>query len=159
VLAGAVTNAVVGQTNPEKAAAEAAPQLGTITPYLGVPVTEMELTGVPADEATHLLGATQLKLGDPLSRQGLHDAMQSLFATGRFADIQAEAERSTAGVRLRFLTVPNYFVGQVTADGVTGSPSPNQLVTASRLQLGELYTQEKLDKAQTNLQRVLEENG
>jgi len=135
------------------------PQLGTITPYLGVPITEIEVPGVPAEEAAHLLAATPLKLGEPLTRQALHDAMQAMFATGRFADIQAEAERGTAGVRLRFLTVPNYFIGQIMAEGVSGSPSPNQLATASRLQLGELYSQDKLERALANLQRVLEENG
>ena len=133
--------------------------VGTIATYLGVPVTEIELPGVPNDEAAHLLATTPLKLGEPLTRSALHDAMQALFATGRFADIQAEAERSTAGVLLRFVTVPNYFIGQITADGVSSSPSANQLVTSSRLQLGELYTQDKLDKALANMQRVLEENG
>ena len=139
--------------------AETPSQSGTIADYLGVPVTEIELPGIPAEDAAHLLTATPLKLGEALTRPALHDAMQSLFATGRFADIQAEAERSTAGVRLRFLTVPNFFIGQVTADGVSSSPSSNQLVTSSRLQLGELYSQDKLDQALANLQRVLEENG
>ena len=146
-------------TPPTQPGAEPPPQLGTITPYLGVPVTEIELPGVPPEETEHLLAATPLKLGEPLTRQALHDAMQVLFSTGRFADIQADAERTTAGVRLRFLTVPNYFIGQVTADGVSGSPSPNQLVTATRLELGQLYTQEKLDQAVMNMQRVLEDNG
>lgn len=144
---------------PALPATEAPSQLGTITDYLGVPVTEIELPGVPAEDAAHLLTATPLKLGEPLTRPALRDAMHSLFATGRFADIRAEAERSAAGVRLRFLTVPNYFIGHVTADGVSSSPSSNQLVTSSRLQLGELYSQDKLDQALANLQRVLEENG
>jgi outer membrane protein assembly complex protein YaeT len=155
----ACVSLTVGQSPPVQRAAEQPSQLGTISPYLGVPVTEIELPGVPAKEAAPLLEATQLKLGEPLTRQGLHDAMQSLFATGRFADIRAEAERSTAGVRLRFLTVPNYFIGQITVDGVTSSPSPTQLVTATRLELGELYSQDKLDKTLATLRRVLEENG
>jgi outer membrane protein insertion porin family len=140
-------------------ATESPSAIGTINLYIGVPVTEIELPGVPAEESAHLLSSTPLKLGDPLTRAALHDAMQALFATGRFADIQAEAERSTAGVRLRFLTVSNFFIGQVTVDGVSASPSPTQLVTSSRLQLGELYAQEKLDRALANIQRVLEENG
>ncbi|MFY9559235.1 MAG: POTRA domain-containing protein [Terriglobales bacterium] len=144
---------------PTQAPAETPSPLGTISPYLGVPVTEIDLPGIPAEEAAHLLAATPLKLGEPLTRQALHDAMQSLFATGRFADIQAEAERTSAGVRLRFLTVPNYFIGQITVEGVSTSPSPNQLVTASRLQPGEFYSQEKLDHALANMQHVLEENG
>jgi outer membrane protein insertion porin family len=148
-----------GPPPPAQQAAEPPSQLGTIAPYVGMPITEIELPGVPAEEAAHLLSATPLKLGEPLTRQELHDAMQLMFATGRFADIQAEAERSTAGVRLRFLTVPNYFIGQITAEGVSGSPSTNQLVSGSRLQLGELYSQDKLERAQANLQRIIDENG
>jgi outer membrane protein insertion porin family len=86
--------------------------------------------------------------------------MQALFATGRFADIQAEADRTeTTGVRLRFLTVANFFVGMVTIEGVSNNPSVNQLASATRLQLGELYTHEKLDRALAGIQRVMEENG
>jgi len=134
--------------------------IGAITPYLGLAIDEVEFPGVAADESAGLLTATQLKIGTPLTRDALHDAMQALFATGRFADIQAEAERAaTTGVRLRFLTLPNYFVGQVIVEGVLINPSPNQLATATRLQLGELYSPEKLDRALSGMQRVLEENG
>jgi outer membrane protein insertion porin family len=148
-----------GALPPAQQAPQTPSQLGTIAPYLGAPIEEIELPGVPAEEVAHLLAATPLKAGEPLSRQALHDAMQSLFATGRFADIQAEADRTSTGVRLRFLTVPNYFVGQITVEGVSSNPSPNQLITASRLQLGELYTAEKLDRAVAGLERVLEDNG
>jgi len=159
IVAASGSGWAAGPLPPAQQAEEAPSQFGTIAPYLGVPVTEIDLPGVPEEEATHLLSATPLKLGEPLTREALHDTMQSLFATGRFADIQAEAERTTAGVRLRFLTVPNYFIGQITVLGVSASPSPNQLATASRLQLGELYSQDQLDRALANLQRVLEENG
>jgi outer membrane protein insertion porin family len=130
-----------------------------ISAYLGVPVSDIELPGVEAEEAARMLAATPVKAGEPLTRQALHDAIQALFATGRFADIQAEAERTSTGVKLRFLTVPNYFVGQVTVEGVTTNPSPNQLATATRLQLGELYTQDKKDRALAGINRVLADNG
>jgi len=140
-------------------AEEAQTRPDAITSYLGLPVSEIELPGVEAEEAARMLTATPLKAGEPLTRQALHDAIQALFATGRFSDIQAEAERTTSGVKLRFLTVPNYFVGQVTVEGVSTNPSPNQLVAASRLQLGELYTKEKLSRALAGIERVLEDNG
>ena len=118
------------------------------------------MPGVPPEEAASLLAATPLKIGEPLTREALHDAMQALFATGRFSDIQAEADRTeTAGVRLRFLTIANFFVGMVTIEGVSMNPSANQLASATRLQLGELYSREKLDRALAGIQRVLEENG
>ena len=136
------------------------PQFGTIHPYLGLAIDQIELPGVPPEDAASLLAATPLKIGEPLTREALHDAMQALFATGRFADIQAEADRTdTAGVRLRFLTTANFFVGMLTIEGVTTNPSPNQLASATRLQLGELYAREKIDRALAGIQRVLEENG
>ena len=144
----------------EQPPVEPAAKVGAITPYLGLAVDEIEFPHVAGDETAALQTATQLKIGDPLSREALHTAMQALFATGRFADIQAEVERTlTAGVRLRFLTVPNYFVGLLNLDGASTNPSANQLITATRLQLGELYTADKLDRALSGIQRVLEENG
>lgn len=139
---------------------ESASQFGAITPYLGLAIDEIDLPGVPQEEATALLAQTPLKVGDPLTRDNLRDAIKALFATGRFSDIQAEVNRAaTAGIRLRFITLANYFVGIVTVEGVTLNPSPNQLVSASRLQLGELYTKEKLEAALTGIQRILGENG
>jgi outer membrane protein insertion porin family len=133
---------------------------GTINPYLGLTIDQVELPGIPPDEAAALLTSTSLKIGEPLTRENLHDAMQALFATGRFSDIQAEADRTeTAGVRLRFLTVTNFFVGMITIQGVSNNPSQNQVASSTRLQLGELYSKEKLDRALSGIQRVMEENG
>src|SRR6202043_1767792 len=135
-------------------------KFGTITPYLGLAIDQIELPGVPPEEAAILLAATPLKIGEPLTREALHDAMQALFATGRFADIQAEADRTeTAGVSVRFLTTANFFVGMLTIEGVSANPSANQLTSATRLQLGELYAREKIDRALAGVQRVLEKNG
>ena len=145
---------------PLASPAQSGANFGTITPYLGLTIDQIELPGVPPEEAVALLAATPLKVGEPLTRDNLHDAMQALFATGRFADIQAEADRTeTAGVRLRFLTIANFFVGMLTIDGVSNNPSANQLASATRLQLGELYAPEKLDRARVGIQRVMEENG
>src|SRR5258708_14009647 len=101
---------------------------GTIAPYLGLTIDQIKIPGVPPDEAASLLAATPLKTGEPLTREALHGAMQALFATGRFSDIQAEADRTdTAGVRLRFLTTANFFVGMVAIEAVATNPSPNHL--------------------------------
>ena len=156
-------SALAGQQpaeSPSQSGVQSPASFGTITPYLGLPIDKIELPGVPPEEEAALLAATPLKIGEPLTRESLHDAMQALFATGRFADIQAEANRTdTAGVRLRFLTVANFFVGVLTIEGVSSNPSPTQLSSATRLQLGELYSQEKLDRALAGIQRVMEENG
>ena len=150
----------IPQATAQQPGAEPPSNFGAITPYLGLAIDEIVFPQAATDESASLLAATQLKIGEPLTRDALHDAMRALFATGRFADIQAVAERTeTAGVRLRFLTDPNYFVGQVIVDGVSTNPTPNQLATATRLQLGELYSRDKLQHALSGMQRVLEENG
>jgi outer membrane protein insertion porin family len=144
-------------TKPEAKDSES---FGSISPYIGLTIDQIELPGVAPEEATALLASIPVKVGQALTRDTLHDAMQALFATGRFSDIQAEADRiETTGVRLRFLTVANFFVGLVTVEGVSNNPSPNQLASATRLQLGELYSKEKLDRALAGIQRVMEENG
>ncbi len=150
----------VGKQQSPESPAQSETKFGTIAPYLGLPLDQIELPGVPPEEAAALLAATPLKIGEPLTRETLHDAMQALFATGRFSDIRAEADRTeTAGVRLRFLTVANFFIGMVTIDGVSNNPSANQVASATRLQLGELYAGEKTDRALAGVQRAMEENG
>jgi len=145
---------------PLESPSQAGANFGTITPYLGLAIDQIELPDVPPEEAATLLATTPLKVGEPLTREALHDTMQALFATGRFSDIQAEADRTdTGGVRLRFLTTTNFFVGMVLIRGVSTNPSANQLASATRLQLGELYAPEKIDRALTGIQRVMEENG
>jgi outer membrane protein insertion porin family len=150
---------VSGAQQSGQPAAEPQSQLGAINSYLGLTIDEIEFPGLSPEDSAALKVTSQLKIGEPLTREVMHNAMQALFATERFADIQAEADHTGTGVRLRFLTTANYFVGQINVEGLTNNPSPNQLVTAARLQLGELYTAEKLDRALSGIQRVLEENG
>jgi len=148
------------QATAAQPGAPAENKFGTIASYIGLTIDEIELPGVAPEDANALLGALPLKIGNPLTRDGLHDAIQALFASGRFSDIQAEVDRTeTTGIRIRFLTAANFFVGMVLMEGVSNNPSANQLASATRLQLGELYSQEKLDRALAGIQRVMEENG
>jgi outer membrane protein assembly complex protein YaeT len=159
MVALAALGAVASPQQTGQAAPEPEFKLGAITPYLGLLIDGVEFPGLSSEEGARLQAITQLKNGDPLTREALHEAMLALFATGRFADIQAEAEHTGIGVLIRFLTSANYFVGQLNSEGVNINPSANQLATATRLQLGELYTPDKLDRALAGITRVLEENG
>ncbi len=85
--------------------------------------------------------------------------MRILFATGRFSDLKAECERSSGEkVTLSFPNTPKYFIGLVRADGAPGRPTESQIVNASKLQLGEPFTAEKISRAVENIKRLLEEN-
>jgi outer membrane protein insertion porin family len=135
------------------------PALGVISTYLGLPVREIHFQGVPLREQDHLRELIPQKVGHPLDRDLLRDSVKILFDTGLFADIRAEAGKSDDQVVLTFSTVGNYFVGSVTVEGDPGRPSANQLVSATKLQLGEIFAPEKLERANKNIQQVMSDNG
>lgn len=100
------------------------------------------------------------KVGEPLDRELIRESIHKLHATGRFADIRAEAERTSDGkVILSFFTRPNYFVGGVDVEGVPNRPTAGQVVNASKFQLGELFTPDQVDRALTNIKQLMQENG
>ena len=133
-----------------------------ITPgaqYEGKTVEAVQLPGVGDRDREHLLDLLPQKAGNPLERDGVRDSIRALYATGRFADIQAEVTPSGGGVVLTFVTLANFFVGAVQVEGAPSRPTATQIVNASKLQLGELYTQEKLNRAVDNIRQIMKENG
>jgi outer membrane protein insertion porin family len=141
-------------------AAQSQPSAGAdISAYEGKMVQAIHLPGVPENDIQHLLQLLPQKVGEPLDRNQVRDSMRALYATGRFADIQAEAVPSGDGVALTFTTSQNYFVGGVTVEGAPARPNENQIVNAAKFQLGELYNQEKLNRALENVRQLMQENG
>jgi outer membrane protein insertion porin family len=133
---------------------------GEIVSYEGLAVQKIDFPDVPADESGHLLGLIPQRVGETFHREMVRQSIQALYATARFADIQAEAERTADGqVMLLFHTRPNFFVGEIFVDGAPNPPAANQVVNASKLQLGELFTQEKLDRGLSNIKQLMEQNG
>jgi outer membrane protein insertion porin family len=131
--------------------------LATMAAYAGRTVQSIELPGVP--DSDHLLQILPQKAGQPLDRDQVRESIRVLFATGRFADIQAEAKPSGAGVRLTFATSLNFFVGAIDVEGAPAHPNTNQVANATKLQLGELHTQDKLEHALRNVRQLMQENG
>ncbi|HEY3972600.1 MAG TPA: POTRA domain-containing protein [Candidatus Sulfotelmatobacter sp.] len=127
--------------------------------YEGKIVQSIEIPGVAEPDREHILKLVPQKAGAPLDRGHIRDSIRVLYGTGRFADIQAEIAPSGNGVRLTFATSPNFFIGAVNVEGAPTRPTPNQIVNASKLQLGELYTQEKLDRALENIRQLMQEGG
>ena len=138
----------------------APPALGAMSGYEGLIVQEIAFPDLPLASTTRLLDLIPQKVGTPLERAGVRESIRALYATGRFADIQAEAERTSAGrAELRFRVRANFFVGEIFVTGEPNPPAANQVVNASKLQLGELFTQEKIDTALTSIKQLMEQNG
>src|SRR6266478_5023458 len=87
-------------------------------------------------------------------------AIDRLYATGTYADIQVDAEFSKDDVILRFITQNNWFIGRVSVAGqIKEPPNAGQLENASRLELGELQTEEKMRQAVNGVQQLFQSNG
>ena len=148
------------QTEAPAPAQPPASPLGPASTYLGLPVHEIRFTGVAEREKDHLRQLLPQKVGEPLNRDHVRDSLNILFNTGLFADIQVEADKTSDGqVILTFSLVSNYFIGAVSVEGEHGRPSANQIISATKLQLGEVYSPEKLDRARKNILQLMSDNG
>src|SRR5580698_1064958 len=127
--------------------------------YEGKIVQAIQIPGVAEGDREHMLQLLPQKTGEPLDREHVRDSIRALYATGRFADIQAEVAPSGEGVNLAFTTSANFFVGAVDVEGAPTRPSSNQIVNASKFELGERYTQEKRDRALENIRQLMQEGG
>jgi outer membrane protein insertion porin family len=142
--------------------ASSGPQQTSSSPsmaYEGKTIRAIEIPGIADRDRTHLLTLIPVKIEAPLKRDEVRNSIKTLFATGRFADIQAEVSPSGDGVVLSFVTSPNFFVGAIDVDGAPNRPNSNQVVNASKFQLGETYSQEKLGRAIENVRQIMQENG
>ena len=135
------------------------PSQAGISGYEGKVVQSIEIPGAAERDREHILQLLPQKVGEPLDRGRVRESIRTLYATGRFADIQAVVAPSGEGVTLAFTTTANFFVGAVEVEGAPARPTSNQIVNSSKLQLGELYTQEKLDRALENVRQLMQENG
>ncbi|MBV9183895.1 MAG: hypothetical protein JO356_21530, partial [Acidobacteria bacterium] len=116
--------------------------------------------GLSSADQQMLSRLSGLHPGETLEREKLQEAERALFATGRFRLFEVDCEPSAQGqVVLTFPSSPNYFVGAITVEGAPSRPTQSQLVNASKLQLGELLTTEKMETAQENIRRLMRENG
>jgi outer membrane protein assembly complex protein YaeT len=135
------------------------PSAATSVQYEGKTVERVELPGVSERDRDHLLQMIAQKAASPLGREHVRESIRALYATGRFADIQAEVAPVGDGVVLTFVTSANFFVGAVKVEGAPSRPTANQIVNASKLQLGELYTHDKLNRGLDNIRQLMQENG
>ncbi|HXU17823.1 MAG TPA: outer membrane protein assembly factor BamA [Terriglobales bacterium] len=151
--AAAPRNVVLAQTPaPDRSAVESS--------CFGKKIGAIEIPNSNDSDREMLETLTGLRSGETLERTALQQALRSLYATGRYSDLRAECDTGPDGTaEVRFVNSPNFFVGRVSVENAPAPPGDPQIVNASKLQLGELFTPEKLDRALQNIQHLLQQNG
>ncbi len=129
--------------------------------YEGLPVVNIRFE--PAEqplEGAELFEMLPLKRDQPLRMSVVRASVERLFATGRYRDIQVDAEPYNGGVIVKFITVNSWFIGNVSVTGkVDDPPNRGQLSNAARLEAGQLYIESHLETAVNGQRRLLESNG
>lgn len=123
------------------------------------------IAGVQFDPSTQPLTLDQLvallplHIGQPLRASDVHDSIQRLFDTGEYSDIAVDATMVAAGVNLKFITKPAYFVGYYEVSGVPEPPNEGQLLAATKLTLGGSYEPDQTSAAVARIADLLKRNG
>ncbi len=111
-------------------------------------------------EASELHDILPLKMNEPLRIAVVRASIQRLFATGRYADIQVEAQPYRDGVAVRFITQNSWFIGDISVVGrIANPPNAGQLENVSDLGLGRPFNAAQVQEAVTDQRRLLESNG
>ena len=115
-------------------------------------------------EPSELHDILPLHQDQPLRMADVRQSIERLFSTGRYADIQVDAQPYNDGTRdgviVRFITTNSWFIGNVTVSGrLSSPPRPSQLESISGLDLGQPYSESKLQQGVAGERHLLETNG
>ena len=138
-------------------------------PDQSLPKTAFEgrrIVNIAFDPADQPLEPAEIHRILPVARDQIYHssavraAIERLYATGRYRDIQVDATPADGGVVIRFITKNSWFIGHVAVDSdLSDPPTAAQIVSASRLTLGVPFDELSLQAAEDNIRRLLTENG
>ncbi|HSM85316.1 MAG TPA: POTRA domain-containing protein, partial [Candidatus Limnocylindrales bacterium] len=145
---------VAGRSAPESPAYTGLNQLQ------GLKVAAIEIKSGAVEHPEWLVPLLPQKANEPLDKYKVRRSVQVLYNSGRFSEIQVEAQRNPQGeVVLVFSARENYFFGSIRVEGAPGPPADSQLAGASKLALGEQFSEEKIQAGIQGMRRSLQENG
>src|SRR5712692_2521865 len=111
-------------------------------------------------DSVELRELVPLQRGAALRMADIETAIQKLFATGCYEDIQVDAETVADGVRVRCITKKRWIEGPVRVErNVVDPPNRGQMVNATRLDLGQAFHEDKMAPSEAGLNNVLVANG
>src|SRR5262249_21522612 len=135
------------QQKAETAYAEAQSTLekSPLSAYEGAMVHDVQFRGAKRSDQAELLNRIPVHSGHRFHRAQLKDSLQMLYTTGRFKNIQVEAETlPDKSINVFFVVDEAVFIGALHMYGAPRPPTANQLLTSTKLRLGEEFTDDDL---------------
>lgn len=108
---------------------------------------------------TDLNALLPIHSGDRYSPEAVRQAIKNLYATGRYAQVEALATEDHGRLVITFKTESAFFVGHISIDGIKSPPNSGQLYAATRLNLGSRFFDGDRLAANASILDVLRRNG
>jgi|APLak6261679142_1056127.scaffolds.fasta_scaffold00004_167 outer membrane protein assembly factor BamA len=99
-----------------------------------------------------------VRKGQALSRRAVERSIESLFATGKFADIEVLGQDSPDGVALIFNLVPRQNIATVFVEGAS-QLTKDEVRAATGLEPGSEYWPERVEHAAENVRALYRRRG
>jgi outer membrane protein insertion porin family len=129
--------------------------------FEGLPIVSVDFDP-PAQplDLSEIRDRLTVRKGAPYSAADVRTAIELLFATGRYQDIQVDAKPAEGGIAVRFITRNSWFIGNVVVEtNLSDPPGVAQLASASDLNLGMPFDEQQLAAAEDNIRKLLIANG
>jgi len=106
------------------------------------------------------------RVGQPFHGAETRDAIEKLYATGRYEDIQVDLEPAASvapdlhSVDVRFITANSWFFGHIEIDGdVSEPPNTGQILSVADIGLGQPFDPAQVSSAEEKIRQLLINNG
>jgi outer membrane protein assembly factor BamA len=132
---------------------------GSLLDWAGLDVVSIAFDGVREDLLKPLPGQLAQQVGVPLDPVKIRASLRSLYATGLYQTVEVAGVRAGNNVSIIFSGIPRLFVGRVNVEGVKDERLDAVLDSATQLQAGTTYSDNKAALAEPSIKATLENNG
>ena len=161
-LAGQVSGGQATATPSASAATTQLPRQDSrqeLTKWVGLQVVSISFQGVSAATLAPLPSQLPQQPGTPLDAGKIRDSLRRLFATGLYRTIEVAGVRTGNDVALTFSGTPRLFINRVMIDGVKDDRLASVLQSATQLQSGAPFSEDKATRAIPAIDATLQNNG
>jgi outer membrane protein insertion porin family len=132
---------------------------GSLLDWSGLQVTSITFDGVSEGLLEPLPSQLAQQPGAPLDPSKVRESLRSLYATGLYQTVEVAGVRAGNDVSIIFSGSPRLFVGRVNINGVKDDRLAAVLQSATQLQAGTAYSEDKAAAAEPDVSAALQNNG
>ena len=124
----------------------------------GEKITEVVVRGNRRIEASAVLNAGAIKVGDTVQVDRTDTAVKSIYKLGQFQDVQLMTETTSAGVRLVYTVLEKPIVRELLFEG-TKEVKQDKLMEGMALRKNSVFSQKDLDRSVAKIRKYYQDEG